>query len=117
MDCEEGRLHLRPVPERFCLTRDSGPRQCQVAQVGARGSSTRKSEDVGHLVIAEEPAVQPPQLAISRDTHRELGCAAHRRQRRGNLRLGRRGRKHPTHEARWDGCPDRLHDHHTKTDN
>jgi len=73
MDREESRLHLRLVPDRFCLTRDSGPRQCQVAQVGARGITARKSEDVGHLVIVEELAVQPPQFAISRDTHRELG--------------------------------------------
>lgn len=122
MDCEQSRFGLRAVPERFRLTPDSGPRQRQVAQVGARRIpakqiSARKGENVGHLVFAQELAVQPPQLAIARDSHRELSRVGRRRQRRRSLRLSRRGHEHATQEGWCYGRSDRLHHHHVKTDN
>lgn len=122
MDCEESGFRLRAVPERFRLTPDSGPRQRQVAEVGARRIpagqiSARKGENVGHLVFAQELAVQPPQLAIACDSHCYLGRVASRPQRRRNLGLGRRRHEHATQEGSCDGCSDRLHNHHMKTDN
>ena len=122
MDCKESRFHLRLVPERLRLTPDCGPRQGQIAKIGARRISaqqvpTRKAEDVGHPVVAQKLAVQPPQLAIARDSHRDLSRTARSRQHGRNRRLGGCGHEHPTHEGRCDGRPDSLHHHHAKADN
>jgi len=106
---EQANLRLGLMPERVRLTLDSRPRHRQVAKIAARRIPARERQDVGRVVFAHEPAVQPPQLAVARDADGQHRRSRDRRQRSLNGRLRCSPSHYSAQKGRRHRRPDRLH--------